>query len=147
MGEVINFPGNKDSAEPAQADKEFVFPSMELLYDEEQITVLVKGDYVNVARLKRLMKENSKAKALRNLETELTQARGVFISNNARTPEARKEGLVGLAKHAYSVGRGLEHQDLMDWARNELIRGLGTTQAMVIIENIQLKDSIPNPGV
>lgn len=65
---------------------------MELLYDEEQITVLVKGDHVNVAKLKRVMLQNSKAKALRNLETELTQA-------------------------------------------------------MVIIENIQLKDLIPNPGV
>jgi hypothetical protein len=36
----------------------------------------------------------------------------------------------------------MEHQELMDWARGELIRGLGMARALSVIESITIKENL-----
>lgn len=139
MGELIGFPGKRNESKSEDATT-FRIPSMELLYAEDRITLA--GDTVTVADLKRRMLATSRTNALHNLESTLAQERGDFIVANSRTKSSRTEALVGLAKHEYAVGRQIDHPELMDWARGELIRGLGMRRAMAVIENIVLKDGV-----
>jgi hypothetical protein len=140
MGEIIQFPGVGAGEEKGDDGRStFTFPSIGEIFDEERVMINKDGSSVSVASFKLAMTAQKRTNVLRNFETSLTQARVEYISENAKTPTVQQEALIGLAKHAYAVARELEHVELMDWATAELSRGLGVQQAMIIIENIQLK--------
>jgi len=154
MAEIIPFPGRRQSQKQeveGQETKEqegkepksaLRFTSVDAIYDEEQVTIVHGNDEVSVASFKATMKAHGRDNVIRNFETFLTNERAKYISEHYKSPTARKEALIALAKHAYAVGRGMEHGELMDWATAELSRGLGVQQAMIIIENIRIKGSI-----
>ena len=139
MGEIIRFPGTEstDGSDPSG----LVIHSLGDLYDEGNIT-FADNPNASIADVKRKAEEMGRVNALKNIETTLAQARGKFIVRYSRTERSRKKRLVELAKYTYVRARDLEHTELMDWARNELIRGLGIQKAMTILESIQIKDQI-----
>ncbi len=142
MAEIIKFPGaDEGHVDGPDLSERIAIPSIDLLYDEDQIMVM-NGQTVSVSRMKDFMKKRNRINALGNLEIALAQARGRFIVKNSTTEAAEKDALVGLARHTYVIGRELNREELMDWAIRELRRGLGTTQAMHVIENINLKDNL-----
>ncbi len=154
MAEIIPFPGRyqpqkqeREEQEPKGAEgkepkSKLRFTSVDAIYDEEQVTIVHNDGEVSVASFNSAMKKSGRDNVLRNFETFLTEERAKYISENYKSPAARQEALIGLAKHAYAVARELEHEELMDWATAELTRGLGVQQAMIIIENIQIKGNI-----
>ncbi len=154
MAEIIPFPSRRqpqmqevEEQEPKEAEgKEpkstLRFTSVDAIYDEEQVTIVHDDGEVSVASFKATMKAHGRDNVIRNFETFITEERAKYISEHYKSPTARQEALIALAKHAYSVGREMEHGELMDWATSELSRGLGVSQAMIIVENIRIKGSI-----
>lgn len=154
MAEIIPFAGRRrpvqqeaEDQEPKEAEgkkpkSKLRFTSVDAIYDEEEVMIVHDDEEVSVASFKLAMKTAGRDNVLRNFETFLTEERAKYISDQYKSPSARQEALIALAKHAYTEARQLEHVELMDWATAELSRGLGVSQAMIIIENIQLKDRI-----
>ncbi len=145
MGKIIQFPGGGQERKREEVQRpgvNFRFTSVETIYDEEQVMIGRDGEEVTVADFKETMQGEGRMDVLRNFEDSLAEERAKYIEEQYKSPSARQEALVALAKHTYTVARRLDHRELMDWATAELTRGLGAQQAMIIIENIQIKDTL-----
>lgn len=133
MGEIVQFPGGgqpREEPENQEPQSTVRFPSIDVLYDEDQLMIVREDGEVSVTEFKSWMEAQERTRALQNFESFLTEERAKYITDHFKTPDARKHALVDLAKHAYAVGREMGHGELMDWATAELTRGLGTARAM-----------------
>lgn len=145
MAEIIPFPGT--DSQGVKLESETIpnlsalikIPSLEDMYSEE--LVMVESD-MSVAAMRIAFEEGSRTRAIQGLESALAEARGKYILANLPKGDKRRQLLVDLAKNTYAAAKRVESTELMDWAANELREALGIRRAMIVIENIQIKEQL-----